>query len=187
MPCGGDVVGSWTVVDSCLKVSGSVTGLTFLGLGCGAAPTTGSLEVTGTWSASSDGLVVDNTHTSGDSTFDMPMECTNTPTSPLVRCPSLNDVLAPVLGAASLDCVDSESAWCGCSATFAQSGSMGLITSSPMTSGSYTTAGGVLTASDGVNHAEYSYCSFEDTLTLSLAGAGRTGTVIGSILLQKQH
>lgn len=51
--------------------------------------------------------------------------------------------------------------------------------------GSYTTADGVLTVSDGVNHTEYSYCSFDDTLTFRSGALGRTGTVTGTILLQK--
>lgn len=182
-PCGGDVVGTWTVIDSCLRAGGSVD-LSGLGLNCSAAPTEGSLEVTGTWSASSEGIVSDNTHTFGDATFEIPEECSHTATQPIL-CPRFNDVLAAIMGYASLACVDSAVEWCACSATVKQTGGMGLISANPITNGTYTTADGVLAVSDGTNHAEYSYCSFEDTLTLSLKSAGRTGTVTGTILLQK--
>jgi hypothetical protein len=184
-PCGGDVVGTWTVIDSCLSVGGSVD-LSGFGLGCSAAPTTGSLEVTGTWSASSEGMMVsDDTHTLGDATIEVPPECAAT-SGMLIRCPALAGPIAPYLGYATLACVDSTIAWCACSGTFDQAGSMGLISSSPMTNGTYTTADGVLTVSDGINHAEYSYCSFENTLTLSLKSLGKTGAVTGTIVLQKQ-
>jgi hypothetical protein len=154
---------------------------------CTAAPTTGSLEVTGTWSASSEGMLVsDNTHTSGDATIDVPLECSRT-SSLRILCASLAAPIAPYLGYSSLACVDSASAWCACSATFEQTGGMGLISTSPMTNGTYTTADGVLTVSDGVNHTEYSYCSFENTMTLSLKSVGKTGTVTGTILLQKRY
>lgn len=183
-PCGGDVVGTWTVIDSCLRAGGSVD-LSGLGLNCSAAPTKGSLAVTGTWSANSEGIVSDNTHTFGDATFEIPEECSHTATLPIL-CPRFNDVLAPILGYASLACVDSAVEWCACSATVKQTGGMGLISSSPITNGTYTTADGVLTVSDGTNSAEYSYCSSDATLTLSLKSPGRTGTVTGTILLQKR-
>jgi hypothetical protein len=184
-PCGGDVVGTWTVIDSCLTVGGSAD-LSEFGLGCTGAPTTGSLAVSGTWSASAEGMLVsDDTRTFGDATIDVPEECAAT-SSLLIRCASLAAPIAPYLGYASLACIDSASVWCACSATFEQTGGMGLISASPMTSGTYTTADGVLTVSDGVNHTEYSYCSFENTLTLSVKSVGKTGTVTGTILLQKQ-
>jgi hypothetical protein len=185
MPCGGDVVGTWTVVDSCLNVSGEVD-LSDFGLGCSAAPTTGALEVIGTWRASSDGMTVsDNTSTSGNATIDVPAECAAT-SSLAITCASLAVPLAPHLGYASLVCVDSESAWCGCSATFEQAGGMGLISASPITTGTYTTADGVLTVSDGTSRAEYSYCSSENTMILSLKSVANTGAVTGTIVLQKQ-
>jgi hypothetical protein len=185
MPCGGDVVGTWTVIDSCLKVSGAVD-LTDFGLGCTAAPTSGSLEVIGTWSASSEGMMVsDNTTTTGDATIDVPEECAVTSSQP-IACVSLAGPIAPFRGYASLVCVDSESAWCACSGTFEQAGGMGLISQSPMANGTYTTADGVLTVLDGMNQTEYSYCSSENTMIVSLKSVGKTGTVTGTIVLQKQ-
>jgi hypothetical protein len=185
MPCGGDVVGTWTVIDSCLKVSGDVV-MTDLGLGCTAAPTMGTLEVIGTWSARSEGMTfLDDTTTSGAATIEVPAECADSATQP-IRCPSLAGPIVAIAGYASLACVDSEIAWCACSATFDQAGGMGLISTSPITSGTYTTADGVLTVSDGTNRVEYSYCSSEGTMLLSPKSVSKTGTVTGTILLQKQ-
>jgi hypothetical protein len=174
------------VVDSCLKIGGSVTDLmTDFGLGCNAAPTMGSLEVTGTWSAGAEGLVSDNTHTFGDATIDVPPECAATSATG-IACASLAQPIAHFLGYASLACVDSVSAWCACSATFEQTGGVAFISASPMTNGTYTTADGVLSVSDGSNHTEYSYCVSEKTLSLSLKSVGKTGAVTGTILLEKQ-
>jgi hypothetical protein len=172
-------------MDSCLTIGGSVTHLNELGLGCSAAPTTGSLEIAGTWSASAEGVVSDGTHTSGDAVFHVPTECAHTAAQP-IACPRLAGPIADFIGTASLACVDSASAWCDCSATYAQTGSIGFISTSPATSSTYTTADGVLTVSDGTNQTEYSYCVAGDTLTLSLVGASKTGSVTGTILLQKQ-
>ena len=48
--CGGDVVGTWTVTSSCLKVSGNLDP-SLVGAGCASAPVTGDLQVSGTWTA----------------------------------------------------------------------------------------------------------------------------------------
>jgi hypothetical protein len=184
-PCGGDIVGAWTVIDSCLTVGGSVDVKDF-GLGCNSAPTTGSLEVTGTWSASAEGMTIsDDTTTFGDTAFELPPACAETATLP-IACSKLAEPIGSYLSYASLACVDSSSAWCECSGTVEQTGGMGLVSTSALTSGTYTTADGVLTVSDGTNHTEYAYCSSEDTLTLSLKSVSKTGTVTGTILLRRR-
>src|SRR3954471_4832029 len=43
-PCGGNVVGSWTVASACLSVSGSLD-VSGFGLGCATVSVTGSLQV----------------------------------------------------------------------------------------------------------------------------------------------
>lgn len=63
---------------------------------------------------------------------------------------------------------------------------MGFMTTTPATSSIYTTADGMLSVFAGTNHTEYSCCVFEDTLTLSLASASKTGSLTGTILLQTQ-
>lgn len=72
--CGGSVVGTWTATSSCLSVSGQVD-MTQFGLGCTSAPVTGSLQVTGTWTANSDGTYSDNTTTSGSEQLMLPASC----------------------------------------------------------------------------------------------------------------
>src|SRR5450755_1519290 len=59
--CGGDVVGTWTV-SSCLNVSGQLD--LSISPDC-SAQVTGSLQVSGTWSAKADGTYTDNTTTTG--------------------------------------------------------------------------------------------------------------------------
>jgi hypothetical protein len=182
--CGGDVVGTYTVTSSCLTLSG-VVDLSDSGLGCRAVPTTGSLNVTGTLSASAAGMTIsDDTTTSGDATVEMQPECANT-SALVVQCASLGRPLEALLGYASVACVDSESAWCTCSVTFNQAGGMGSISTSPITSGSYTTLDNVLTVSDGSSETEYWYCSTGSTLMLSLKSVGKTGTVTGTIVLER--
>ena len=51
--CAGSVVGTWTVVSSCLAVSGTLD-LSLVGAGCPTAPVTGSLAGTGTFPARSE-------------------------------------------------------------------------------------------------------------------------------------
>src|SRR5205085_3353346 len=72
--CGGSVVGSWTVASSCLALSGDMD-VVFASLGCMTVPVTGSLHVTGTWIANSDGTYTDNTVTTGMITFPLAPAC----------------------------------------------------------------------------------------------------------------
>ena len=44
--CGGNLVGTWAVTSSCLKVTGNLD-LSLVGAGCPSAPVTGDLQVTG--------------------------------------------------------------------------------------------------------------------------------------------
>src|SRR5436305_5888695 len=73
-PCGGNMVGSWTVASSCLSVTGALD-LTLVGAGCPTAPVTGSLTVTGTFTANGDGTYSDNTTTTGEEHFTLGPSC----------------------------------------------------------------------------------------------------------------
>src|SRR4051794_18371431 len=64
VPCTGSVVGTWKVASSCLTMSGDME-TSFLSLGCPTVPVSGSLSVTGTFVANSDGTYTDNTTTTG--------------------------------------------------------------------------------------------------------------------------
>src|SRR5581483_11063357 len=72
--CGGSVVGTWNVTSSCLQVSGSLA-VSMAGAGCPSAPITGSLTVTGTFTANADGTYSDGTITSGTEQFTLQPSC----------------------------------------------------------------------------------------------------------------
>ena len=70
--CSGSVVGTWTVTSSCLTVNGSVSP-SWLGLDpttCTSVGISGSLSVSGTFTAKSDGSYVDGTTTTGSPRLD---------------------------------------------------------------------------------------------------------------------
>ena len=73
--CGGSVVGTWTVSSSCLNVSGQLDLSNFFNVNCPSGPVTGSLQVSGTWSAKSDGTYVDNTTTTGTEQIGLAAAC----------------------------------------------------------------------------------------------------------------
>ena len=72
--CGGDVVGTWTVMSSCLTMSGNLD-LTPLNAGCASAPVTGQFMVSGSWSAAADGTYTDSTTTTGTEQFTLAPSC----------------------------------------------------------------------------------------------------------------
>src|SRR5688572_25350661 len=66
--CGGDVVGTWNVASSCLKLSGDMD-ISTTSLGCPTVPVDGFLQTSGTFTANADGTYSDNTMTTGNVTF----------------------------------------------------------------------------------------------------------------------
>ncbi len=179
-PCGGDVVGTWVAAGSCLPVSG-MADMTGFGLGCTAAPVTGTLEVTGTWTANADGTFMDQTTTSGDSQIELPSACLNV-SGTTTTCDRLGGALQ-ALGYSLVTCVDAASGGgCACSATAEQTGGLAMLAFGAPTSGTYTTAGNVLTTTASSN-STYDYCVSGDTLIMTPQGPGRTGTLAGTIVL----
>jgi len=180
--CGGDVVGTWNVTGSCLTVSGDMDVSSF-GLGCPTVTATGTLTVTGTWTANGDGTYTDNTTTSGTETLELPTTCLDV-SGTHTTCSRISAPLSSV-GFASVDCVDNAAtAGCTCAATIDQAGGIGAAPMYPSASGIYTTAGSTLTITAG--EQEYSYCVSGTTLTLTPVSVGRTGTLTGSVDLQRQ-
>jgi hypothetical protein len=167
-------------------VTGQVD-MTSLGLGCASAEiTSGSLQVTGTWTADSCGMLTDTTKTTGEQQVELPPSClmvSGTTTS----CDQVGDPVRSVLGYASFDCVDNtETEGCTCSATFDQEGGIAFVSIDASADGTYTTADNTLTTTAFGNDTEYSYCVSGNTLTLTVQTVGKTGTVMGPIVLQKQ-
>jgi hypothetical protein len=177
-PCGGDVVGTWNVISSCLNVSGTLD-MSSIGLGCSAGTVTGALQVTGTWIARSDGTYVDKTTTTGKEQITLPASClfiSGTTTT----CSTIGSVLT-VLGYENSSCADAAGGGCTCWATVNQTGWPAVPSLYATTSGKYKTSATVLSL-DG--EANYAYCSSGARMTWtpqpSQPGAPQpvTGTII---------
>jgi hypothetical protein len=179
-PCGGDVVGTWTVVSSCLKVTGDLD-LSLAGGGCPSAPVTGSLQVTGTWTANADGTYSDGTTTSGDEQFALGPSCL-TISSTAVTCDGAASFIKN-LGYSSLTCPSAAGGGCTCSGTVQQPGTIAVVSVAPSTSGNYTRAGNVVTLSGDAGDTSYAYCVSGNQMTLTPQSASPTMT--GTIVLQK--
>jgi hypothetical protein len=182
-PCGGDVIGTWVAAGSCLPVSGSVD-ISGFGLGCTAAPVTGRLAVTGTWTANADGTFTDETTTSGDSQLELPPECLNV-SGTITTCDRLGGALQ-ALGYAEVTCADAASGGgCTCAARVEQAGGLALLTVGAASNGRYTSANDVLTTTAGSDSRAYAYCVSGDTLVLTPQATGTTGLLTGTIVLVK--
>jgi len=157
--CGGDLIGTWAVVSSCLNVDGQLD-LSLLGLDCRTAAVTGRHQVTGTWSAHADGSYADNTTTTGQDQIQVNGDCLVL-SGVQITCESFGQVLA-ALGYLSTACTAAPRGGCLCSARIQQSGGLGLVSPDPATSGTFSPSGNVVELDAG---AQYSYCVSRDRLT----------------------
>jgi len=180
-PCGGNVVGTWTVASSCLTVGGGLD-LTMLGIGCTFAPVAGSLQVSGTFTAKSDGSFVDNTTTTGSEQFTLAPSCLLV-SGTTVTCDNIG-VIFPAIGFASATCTSTGGGVCNCTGTVNQNGGIGLVDWNAATTGSYSTSSDVLKTTDGSSSWPYSYCASDNTLTMT--PETMSPTITGKIELQKQ-
>jgi hypothetical protein len=176
-PCGGDVVGTWTVTSSCLEVTGRLD-MSVFGLNCAPAPVTGSLRVTGTWIAKSNGTYSDNTTTSGSETFTLAASCLQI-SGTTITCDRLDPLLASG-GYDAVSCTPAAGGGCTCSATVKQTGWAGAVSFDASTSGTYYIAGNVVTLDD---EAKYSYCVSGSKMTWTPQSTSPTTT--GTIVFQK--
>jgi len=183
-PCGGDVVGTWTVASACVAFSGEIN-LASLGVGCTSAAITGStLNVTGTWTAAGDGTYEDNLTWTGEQKFDLAPACL-TVSGTTTTCDRMASSSLPSLGYIegliydSVTCLPVDAAsepppsGCNCTSAINQPGAA--------STGTYTIENNVITTSTG---AEYAYCVNGNTLTLTPtkfaldASTTNTGTVV---------
>jgi len=178
--CGGDLVGTWTVDASCLEVSG-VLDMSGFGLGCSQASVTGTLRVTGTWSANADGTYADNTITTGQEQIHLAAECLSVSGTP-VTCERLGGAMA-ALGYSAVSCTDAASGGCSCLATVDQPGGIGLAPLYASTEGDFTTSGSELVIT--TDEQEYWYCVSGATLTLTPQSTARTGLLTGTVQLHQ--
>jgi hypothetical protein len=177
-PCGGDVVGTWAVTSSCLNVAGQLD-MSIVGVGCTSAPVTGVIQVTGTWSAKSDGTYSDSTTTSGSEQIALPASCLQI-SGTTATCDQIGRVLAASFGYDSVSCTSAAGGGCTCSATVRQTGGIGFSSSDPSTSGRYTTSGSVVTLDGG---PKYSYCVSGNQMTWSPQST--SPTLSGTVVFQK--
>ena len=186
-PCGGDLVGTWRVTSSCLTVSGELD-LSIIGIDCTRGQiTSGALQVSGTFTANSDTTFSDNTTTTGNVDFTLVEQCRHW-SGTLVVCDALGRSAFPSIGFQqypATSCQDAASGGgCTCHGGVAQSGGMGVVSVTPLTSGNYTTSGSALTITDGFYNTSYSYCVSGNTLTLTPQTTLPITT--GTIVFQKQ-
>jgi hypothetical protein len=175
-PCGGDVVGTWTVTSSCLEVTGKLD-MSVFGLGCAPAPVTGSLRVTGTWIAKSNGTYADNTTTTGSETFTLAASCLQI-SGTTITCDGVGVLFQSEYQ--SVSCTPAAGGGCTCAATVNQTNWAGVVSFDASTSGTYKTAGNVVTLDD---EAKYSYCVSGSKMTWTPQSTSPTTT--GTIVFQK--
>lgn len=176
-PCGGSVVGTWNVTSGCLGVSGSIDVQAAFGLSCPTGKLSGSLTVSGTWTAKANGTFVDGTTTTGTEEIALPSDCKVLSQAP-VTCQKIGTVMQGYFD--TVACTDASDGGCTCSGTIKQTGSMGFITTDPQASGNYTTASNTITITQ--DESKYSYCVNSNQLSMSVQGGG--ATVTGTIVLQ---
>jgi hypothetical protein len=177
VPCGGDVVGTWTVTSSCLRVSGQLD-LSMVGLSCASAPVEGSLQVTGTWTARGDGTYQDATTTFGSELITLPPSCLQI-SGVSVMCERMGSLLQ-ALGYSAVSCSSGTSGACVCASSVAQAGGLGLLSPSAQTSGTYTVSGNLLSTDEPTHH---SYCVSGNRMTWTPQGTSPTTT--GTIVFQQ--
>ena len=176
-PCGGNAIGTWTVTSSCLKVSGELD-LSSLG-SCKSAPITGSLQVTGTWTANANGTSSDNTVTTGTEQITLGPACLVISSTP-VSCEGAANLLKN-LGYASLTCTTAGDG-CACSGTIQQAGGLALLSPAPSKNSNYSTSASDLTITGDIGDTTYSYCTAGTQLTLTPHSTNPT--VTGTVVLQ---
>jgi non-reducing end alpha-L-arabinofuranosidase len=179
-PCGGDVVGSWTVNSGCLNLSGDFE-TRGTGLGCDTAKLTGSVKVTGSFVATADKKFQDKTTTKGDVTVILDHQCLWM-SGTWTQC-DLISVAIEGLGFKDIKCVDGPDGSCTCPGKVDNVGNMGLIVADPQDSGDYTTSNNVLGTGDNTltgKALEYSYCVANGKLTLTpkTSSPAMTGTIV---------
>ncbi len=179
--CGGDIVGTWTVSDSCVSLGGELD-VSLQGLGCAIGTVTATtIEVSGTWTANADGTYTDNLTWTGTETIGLSPDCLNvsgtTTTCDRVGSPMVGLGYHQGLNYNSLDCVD-DPATGGCTCT-------GVIEQvQNAVGGTYTVDANTVTTSEGM---VFSFCVAGTELTMTPAkwATNTTTTTTGTVVLQK--
>ena len=176
--CGGTVTGTWTAMTSCLKVSGQLDLQATFGLSCASAPVSGSLMVSGSWTAKSDGTFMDGTTTTGTLQLALSSDCKILSKAP-VTCAKIGDVMSGGYFSTATCTDDSASGGCACTGMVNQMGTMGVASIAANTEGNYSTASNTIKI-DQDSSTTYSYCVSGSKLTVTPQSTGVTmaGTVV---------
>jgi len=163
-PCGGNLVGSWTIKSMCTDFSKDTS------LSCEGLTVSSSLQPSGTLTFASDGSYVSQGSVSGSMSTTYPASCM---TNLGVSCSSLNSANNPAKGF-SISCGDSTTGDCVCNET--------LVNKPTSEQGTYAVSGPALSlVVNGKAQDPSQYCVAGDTLTLqSLASSGATATLVGT-------
>jgi non-reducing end alpha-L-arabinofuranosidase len=176
-PCGGSVIGSWTVASSCLTVSGELDPTGFFGAGCPLLPVTGSLQVSGTWTANANGTYSDETTTSGTEQIMLAPGCLEYSGTALT-CDQVGGLMQ-AMGYSAVTCTSVAGGGCSCAATVEQHGGLGWVSAASQTAGNFATATGTITL-DAAN--PYGYCVAGSKMTWTPKTPHPTTS--GSVVLQ---
>jgi hypothetical protein len=180
--CGGDVVGTWNVTPTCLTVSGE-RNIEGISLGCLTASVTGTIQVSGSWTANADGTYTDQTTTTGEETLGLVAKCLQV-SGTTTDCESLSGTIQ-VLGYQKATCVAAAGGGCSCVGTINQKGGIGLPASDPLTSGNYKLNGNLITTGQNSLTQEalqFSYCASNGKM--SWVPKVASPTVTGAISFQ---
>jgi hypothetical protein len=158
-----------------------------LGLGCQTAPiTSGSLKVSGTWSAAADGTYMDASKTTGVQEVELPAACL-TVSGFVTTCAKVSRPFKDTLGYATAECLDNaETGGCTCTTTIDQVGGLAVVSKASPDTGTYTATDGSLVMAFEQVPTEYSYCVASTTMAMTVTTVGKTGTVMGTMVLEKQ-
>jgi hypothetical protein len=188
-PCGGDAVGTWTS-ESCEIAIGGKSDLGPVGLGCKSAVVSGSIVVSGTFTATADGKYTDATTTKGTAAIELEKACLEV-SGFGTTCDRIG---LETIGLTKLTCLDNaQTGGCSCTATIEQPGNMAwIVLASSMngpegSKGTYTAADNKLvTTTEFGDATEYSYCVAGDTMTVTPISPSNVGTFTGPIVFKKQ-
>ena len=173
------MVGTWTVSSSCLKLSSNNLDIGMAGLdptSCKNVTVTGSLNVSGTWTANSDGTYTDGTTTTGSEDLELPAGCLML-SGTTTTCDGISSPLAG-LGFSDVTCKNAASGGgCSCTGTVQQSGLPGVVSFNGMATGNYTKSGNTLTIDSAT---PYSYCVSGSNMTWTpqTTSPSTTGTIV---------
>lgn len=152
---------------SCLTVTGE-RNIEGISLGCLTVGVTGSVQVSGSWTANADGTYTDQTVTKGQETLTLGAKCLQV-SGTTTTCEQLSGTIQG-LGYETLSCVSATGGGCSCVGTINHPSGVGLLSGDSMASGNYTAADNAITiGEDGLTQQplKFSYCASNGEMSWS--------------------